>query len=575
MIFGREVEREALTAFTHEVATGPSAVVLEGEAGIGKTTLWNEGVDLARERGYAVLSCRPTGTDTELSLVGLGDLLHGLPDIALADLPAPQREALEVSLLHRRRGQRRPDPRAVSIATLSVVQALAVESPVVIAVDDVQWLDGATARVLGFVVRRLSEIAVGFLLARTNLDEPPPLGIADSLPPHRIRRILVERVGAENLAALVQERLGSTMSLPEARRLAEVSGGNPFFALEIARAAARGDEGVTGQTLPIPKGLREDLVTQRLGSLPRASQDLLLVAAAVSRPTLDLLRTAGAGSRPGVGLQAAIDAGIVSVASGDVRFVHPIYRSAIYAHASRTRRHDVHRRLAGLSPDPEERARHLALSAEEADEEIAVALEGAAASARDRGAPDAAAELLEHAIRLTPSDSGARARRHLQAAEHRFIAGDPEGALEHARRALRDSAPGVGRAQALRFLASVDLERGSTEGARRSLEEAAAEARGDDHASSEIEGDLARLEMMSGELGLGERHARSALELAQRSGSATLEPSIRVTLARIALLTRRTVGCPGCGARLLRPGEARRGGPGDRALRGRSRNHRG
>jgi DNA-binding CsgD family transcriptional regulator len=541
VIFGREAEREALDAFTRNVPTGPSAVVLEGEPGIGKSMLWNEGVDLARERGYAVLSCRPTGSDTELSLIGLGDLLRGLPEAAFADVPAPQREALEISLLRRRRGERRPDPRAVSVATLGVVQALAGETPIVVAIDDVQWLDGATARVLGFVVRRLSGAAVGFLLARTNVDEPPPLGVADALPPDRVLHLLVGPVGAETLAALVGERLGSTISLPEARQLAGVSGGNPFFALEIARAAARGDEGVTGQTLPIPKGLREDLVTQRVGSLPRASQNLLLVAAAVSRPTLDLLLAASTGSRPEAPLQAAIDSGIVNVTGRDVRFAHPIYRSAIYAHASRVRRHDVHRRLAAISTDPEERARHLALSAEGADEEIAAALEDSAASARDRGAPDAAAELLEHAIRLTPADPSAVSRRHLQAAEHRFVAGDTDGALTHAREALRHSAGGVGRARALRFLASVDLERGMIAEARQALDEAASEAQGDDRASSEVERDLAGIEMRSGELGLGERYARSALERAERSGFASFVPSVRVTLARIALLRGETM----------------------------------
>jgi DNA-binding CsgD family transcriptional regulator len=536
VIFGREAELEALDSFTHDVPTGPSAVVLEGESGIGKSLLWNVGLQLAGEHGYTVLSCRPTGSDAELSLIGLGDLLRELPEAAFVDVPAPQREALEISLLRRRRGERRPDPRAVSVATLNVVQSLARETPIVVAVDDVQWLDRATARVLGFVIRRLSRSPVGFLLARTDLNASPPLGIGDALPPDRVRHVRIAPVGAETLVALVRERLGSTMSLPEARQLKEVSGGNPFFALEIARAAARGDEGVTGQTLPIPKSLREDLVTQRLSSLPRVTQELLLITAAVSRPTLDLLRGARTGSRVEASLQAAIDAGIVNVTGRDVRFVHPIYRSAIYAHASRARRHDVHRRLAELSPDPEERARHLALSADGADEEVAAALEDSAERARDRGAPDAAAELLEHAIRLTPADPHAMSRRHLQAAKHRFVAGDPEGALAHTREALRHSDGGVARARALRFLASIDLERGMIEDTRRSLDEAAAEAEGDDRASSKVERDLARLEMRSGELGLGQHHARSALELAERSGFASFIPSVRVTLARIAML---------------------------------------
>lgn len=536
MIFGREAERSALAAFADDLTRGRAAVLLEGEPGIGKSALWNEGVEFARRRGHAVLSCRPTPSDAGLSFVGLGDLFRGIPDAAIEDLPGPQREALEVALLRRPRGQRRPEPRAVAVAALGVVHTLARDAPVVVAVDDVYWLDAATARVLSFVVRRLSNVPAGFLLARSNVEAPPPLGIDDALSPERIRRITVGPLGAETLVALVREGLGSAISLPDARHLAEVSGGNPFFALEIARAAARGDTGVTGQALPIPKTLRDDVVSEHLGRLPRATQDLLLVAASVSRPTMELLRAASDGSRTASSIQLAVDAGIVTVTGSDVRFVHPIYRSAIYAQASRTRRHSVHRRLAELTPNPEERARHLALSADGADETIAAILDDAAASARDRGAPDTAAELLEHGIRLTPPGSLALSRRHLEAADHRLLAGDPEGALTHAREALRLSDPGVGRARALRFMAAIDLERGRIADARRALEDATAEAHDDSRAAAEVERDLARLELASGNLTLANRHARSALEQAERAGDTSLLPSVRTTLARVALL---------------------------------------
>ncbi len=515
---GRQVERRALVSFVEDLGAGPLALLLEGEPGIGKTSLWNEGVELARARGHPVLVCRPTGSDAQLSFVGLGDLLRDVPDDAFAVLPGPQGEALQVSLLRRPAGRRRPDPRAVAIAALGVLESLAADAPVVVAIDDVHWLDGATTRVLAFVVRRLSKAPVGFLLSRTDPDSPLPFGIGDALAAERLRRVLVGPVGEEDLATMVREHVGRTMSVSEAKLLRQVCGGNPFYALEIARAAARGDQGVTGQSLPIPKSLREDLVRQRLASLPSSSAELLLIAAADGRPSLELLRLAGGGTATRTRLQHAIDAGLVQVSGTEVRFSHPLYRSAIYAQASRARRHALHRRLADLTSDPEGRARHLALSADHPDEAIAAALDEAASLARDRGAPGAAAELLEHAIRLTPSTEGDMVRRrHLAAADHRFAAGDTEDAEDHGRKALRLSASGRERAEALRSIAAIEVERGAIGEARRSLEAAETEAGADLPVSAEVRRDLAELALRSGDLPLAEGYARSALESADRT----------------------------------------------------------
>jgi DNA-binding CsgD family transcriptional regulator len=533
---GRRSEREALVAFLDDLATGPAALLLEGEPGIGKSTLWTEVVELARARGCRVLTCRPTGSDAELSFSGLSDLFREAPIEALAELPVPQAEALEVSLLRRPPGSHPPGPRAVSLAALSLLEVLAAGSPVAVAIDDAQWLDAATDRVLTFAIRRLPTGSVGFALTRSDADAPPPLGIQDAIDPSRFRRVPVGPLDADDLADLVQERIGRSMSLSEARRLADVSGGNPFFALEIARAAARGDRGVTGQSLPIPRNLRDDLVTRRLGAIPAASADLLLVAAAAGRPTLDVLRASGADDQLPVLLQHAIDAGLVQVVGTNVRFTHPIYRSVLYANASRSRRHDVHRRLSELTTDPEERARHLALSADATDEAIAAVLDEAAARARERGAPVAAAELTEHAIRLTPEGSSADARRRrLTAADHRFVAGDTGLAEEHARGALELSAAGSERAEALRSVAEVQLERGGIGEARRSLEAAESEADPLDPVAADAQRRLAELWLRSGELAVAERYARAAAERADLIGDPNLVLSARTTLARIGL----------------------------------------
>jgi DNA-binding CsgD family transcriptional regulator len=533
----RPGERQALTGFLDGVAEESRALLLEGEPGIGKSTLWSEGVDLAKARGHVVLPCRPTGADAELSFLGLGDLLRDLPRAVVEGLPDPQRVALEVSLLRRPASRRRPDPHAVSLSALAVVRSLAADGSLVVAIDDVQWLDDATARVLAFVARRLGQARVGFLLTRTDHDAPLPLGLHDALPATRVMRLIVPPASAVELRALVRDRVGLTLSVSESKRLRQVCGGNPFFALEIAYATARGDRGVTGQSLPIPTSLREDLVRKRLGSLPPSSAELLLVTAAAGRASLDLLRLAGGGASTRTRLQHAIDAGFLQVAGSEVRFTHPIYRSAIYAHASRARRHAVHRRLADLTDDLEGRARHLALSADGSDEAIAAVLDEAAAAARERGAPGSAGDLVDHAIRLTPPTSVENLhRRHLAAADHRLVAGDLEQAATHADTAVRTSRPGVERAVALRRVAAVELERGAIGNARRSLEHAEREAVAEALVAVEVQRDLAELALDAGDLTAAERSARSVAEAAERSGDPTLRAAARATLLRIGVL---------------------------------------
>jgi DNA-binding CsgD family transcriptional regulator len=236
-------------------------------------------------------------------------------------------------------------------------------------------------------------------------------------------------------------------------------------------------------------------------------------------------------------LQRAIDAGLVRVTGSNVRFTHPLYRSVLYANASRARRHAVHRRLAELTGDLEERARHLALSAEGSDASIASALDDAAALARDRGAPDAAADLLEHAIRLTPSTAVAeRRRRSLRAADERFVAGDLGAAERHAREALRLSAPGDERADALRHIAALELERGAAVDARRSLEDAGAEPGVGPRTSAGVRRDLAELIVRSGDLSEAERYAQTAVGEAERTGDRAMVLDARATRARVAIL---------------------------------------
>jgi DNA-binding CsgD family transcriptional regulator len=541
VIVGRTTEIASIATFLDDVPRGPTAIVLEGEPGIGKTVLWARAVDDARRRAYRVMSCRPAGPDAQLSFVALGDLFSADVEPLFETLPEPQHEALDVALLRRHRGGDPPDPCAAAVATLGVVRAATAEGPTVISIDDVQWLDPATARVLAFALRRLPAEPIGVLLCRPATGEATPLGLADTMGGERFRTLHVGPLGAHEIGVIVRERTGLTLSKPDVERLAALCGGNPFYALEIARARERGDEGVTGQRLPIPKGLHEDLVRARVDSVTSATREVLLFAASISHPTLELLGRAIPRATLNPGLQEAIDAGLVEVLGADVRFIHPLYRSSIYADASRRRRHEMHARLAEITTDPEERARHLALAADGSDGKIAAEVEGASSSARGRGAPEVAADLVEHAIRLTPSDDTASLRRRLLvAAQDRMSAGDGDGARERAREALRLSESGVAQAEPLRWIGATEFARGALAEARATLAEALARAGEDDRASAEIHRELAMVGVRSGEVGAAERHAAAALERAGSTGDAKLTSAIAIAAAEVDLLLGRS-----------------------------------
>ena len=191
---------------------------------------------------------------------------------------------------------------------------------------------------------------------------------------------------------MFRARLGRSWPRPLLRRIHENSGGNPFFALEIARALER-DWVSPGSALPVPRDL-EELLRARIDDLPASSRAALLVASVSSQPTPDLVAAAaGLDLATHDALAAAERAGVIEIQTGQVRFTHPLLASTVYAGASPLERRVAHRALADRATDPEERARHLALASEGPDASIAEALDDAARLARARGAPDSAAEL--------------------------------------------------------------------------------------------------------------------------------------------------------------------------------------
>ena len=451
-LIGREEELDAALAV---LTTLPAIVALEGEAGIGKTTVWRAVLRELEASGNVVLSAWPAEAETHLSYAGLADLLEPVLEDSLAELPAPQRQALEAALLRAEPAGGAPDQAAISFAVLGALRIAARDRRLIVAVDDVQWLDGPSLFALEFAVRRLRD-EFGVLLAlRPDRERASAIEFERWLPEERVRRIDLGPLSLGAMHHLVQDRLDLVLSRPLLQRVHETSGGNPFFALELARALQqRGEQPKPGEPLPVGGELRQ-LLRARLGALSNDAQEALLVAASVPQPTVGLVsEAAGAGARES--LQQAVDAEVVEVEDDRIRFVHPLFASAVHLETDADRRRAVHRRLAALAEDPEERAWHLALCTEGPDSAVASALDAAAAIARARGAPQAAAEFSERACRLTPQgDAEAAHRRRLEAGAAYFEAGNTARAQTLFTQAAAVAQPGPARAAALSRLAGV------------------------------------------------------------------------------------------------------------------------
>jgi len=458
-VYGRMAELDRIRGFLAELAARPAALLIEGPAGIGKTTLWSAALDMARRRGWWVLSCRPVRSEAPLSFSALGDLFDAVPESGLDGLPGPQRHAIDVALLRAEPGPEPPDQRAVAVALLGVIRNLAGTAPVLIAVDDLTCLDRASAVVLEYALRRLSTPPVG-LLATVSPGgaDGAVTSLRRGLPHGRLRSIDVGPLSPDALAAMLRDKGGPQESWPEVVALCEASGGNPYFALELAAAlGAAGGPRRAGQPLPVPGSL-QPLIRRRLAGLSRAGRDVaLLVAAASGHPAAGLVVTAcGDDQAAQDGLDSAEAAGVLRVVDDRVSFVHPLLRSLHYANATQRERRRAHRRLAGACALAEERVRHLALAAAGPDEGLAAELGEAARVACLRGAAVAGAELADLAHELTPPGCRqARVQRLVDAGRMHLMAFDPGGARRLLEAAIELAGPGPVRAAALHDLARV------------------------------------------------------------------------------------------------------------------------
>ena len=216
-VIGREVELDIVTQFLAAMTVdGPAALMMRGEAGIGKTTIWHAAVQNARHAGLTVMSCRPGSAEAELPFAGLGDLFADVSDDVLDRLTTPQRQALDVALL---RVDARTSPlqqRAVSTAALNTLTDVARSAPVLLAIDDLQWLDLPSVRVLRFVMRRLAPSPVGVLVASRSDGVDDPLDLADALPAERVKRLIVGPLSLSEIDYLLPRAAAHRLLGPDA-----------------------------------------------------------------------------------------------------------------------------------------------------------------------------------------------------------------------------------------------------------------------------------------------------------------------------------------------------------------------
>lgn len=525
----RPVEDPQVAGFLDAVTQAPTGLVIEGEAGIGKTTLWLSLLRRARARGFRVLTARVGQAETVMAFAALADLLSDVDTEHFATLPALQGLALDRVLL--RAGAEGPptDQRVVGAAFVSVLEHLRRsddQSPVLLAIDDAQWLDSSSRTAVEFAARRLKGAFGVLVTERCTAGDGEVARWLQLDRPDRLGRVAVQPMSTRELHAAISDRLGRTFSRPTVLRIAEISAGNPFFALELARAV-QDDQGGTEQPLP---ATLTDLVRRRIAALDDPDRALLLSVACVAEPTIELLAQANGVDADELArrVERAEAAGILSLDGHRVRFTHPLLASGVYTDAGPPARRAMHRRLAALETQPELRARHLALASAHGDEEILTALDQAADSARSRGAPAAAAELVDLALGL----GGDTVLRRMKSAENHFLAGNTAraGAL------LADAAtmePGMLRAMATSLLATVRMYENEHAEAVELLRSALDDAAGSPPIMVQV---LLRLSFALnsiGELDDARRHVRDAVKLAEELGvpaitSAALAWSVHV-----------------------------------------------
>ncbi|MEO8887771.1 MAG: LuxR C-terminal-related transcriptional regulator [Jatrophihabitantaceae bacterium] len=467
-LIGRATERLSVLAALGVDGASALAVVLTGEAGIGKTAIWESVVADRRSAGEHVLISHATVAEARLPWVGLADLLRSIPLAVQAGLPDVQQRALHaVSLQHG--GADALDERTAGTAFLSALQVMAESAPVLLAVDDLPYLDVASA----FALRRLEGPHPARLLA-TVRGHDLRLPVVRGLPADRCTAVDVGPLALGALFTLLQARRGIRLARPLLLRVYETTGGNPLYALELARALDRLEiSPKAGSPLPVPVGL-DALVDARVRDLRPDVAELVAATAASWRFR--------ATDEDAEAIERAIAAGMVvvdepTVVGGPrvVRAAHPLLSASAYSSLTGARRRALHERLASAASDRVERVRHAALAATGPRADLAEELDEGVTAALAAGVPDLAAELVQLSLEHT-TDEGRRAARLDRLADARFRAGDSTGAGHAQTEAMAATAPGAARARRRIRLAEILVEVTSWEDAERHLQMAVAEA---------------------------------------------------------------------------------------------------
>lgn len=527
-LLGREDDLAVFDAVLDRLVDGPVVVEYFGDPGIGKTAIWSEAVRRASVRGLRVVSSRPGSGETGLGYAGLADMLEGL-DPFDAPLTDEQRGALEAAVFRGvpvRKG--RSNPRLIGVAFARTLAWAAQQAPVVLAIDDAQWLDRASLAAIRFAVRRCEGPVLVLVTARGAAPdgdrglwcEPPPAGA-------HLRRT-ISPLAVEAVARLVDRAAGlEAVPLRVSQLIIRVAAGNPFYALQLLAAWQEGSWDGKG----LPESLRL-IVDRRLAGLPTEVGDVLLLIAAAGEARIEVLQRAVPGSALVSSIAAGQDAGIVSLTSGEVRFTHPVLAAGAYSRATPTARRDAHRRLAEAETELERSARHLALASIGPDVRVIDGLDRAAEAARLRGAVPVAAELGEIALALGADDVD----RTLRTATDLFDCDAFARAEELTIGALRELPAGDRRAVALGLLGMIRFRFGDLGAAVAHLESAVDQAGGQVGLRASLAMDLAIAGVNAGNLDEAARRAPLIVRDAEASGDPGLLAEAIGAQALIALI---------------------------------------